>query len=318
MPVRFVRGELPFPVNSLRRAGRFRAPALHDALWWVLAAILASLAAAIVWAIVTPVSPLGNWQPVSVRVMAPQQRAALFAAFDPFGRAAPGAAPVPAGQSGTVTSLPLTLYATRSTPGGGGSAIIGGADGVQQVYRTGAEVMPGVTLASVAFDHVMLSRDGAQEALYLDQSREAPSAEGMVEDGGAPSEDGSGGAGIPVPGTPVPGEPAPSEPAPGNPEDGGGPSRPITLDAAREGIGFAPRAEGGRMTGLQVQAQGDGSAFRAAGFRPGDVITAVGGRPVNGPDDTAALAGALRPGNSVSVTVTRGGRQVPLSLTLAQ
>ena len=73
--------------------------------------------------------------------------------------------------------LALTLFATRATPGGGGTAIIAGGDGLQQVYRVGAEVQPGVTLAAVAFDHVELSRNGARELLYLDQSGPAPSAQ---------------------------------------------------------------------------------------------------------------------------------------------
>lgn len=293
--MRFVRGRLALPDNGLRRAGAtgLRVPALHDVLWWLLAGTIALLAAAILWAVVTPVSPLGPWQPSTVRVMGAQQRAALFAAMDPFSRAAPVAGNAASNGAATVTSLSLTLFATRGTPGGGGSAIIAGADGVQQVYRTGTEVMPGVQLAAVAFDHVVLARNGAQELLYLDQSREAPSAEGVVE------------------GNPV------AVPAPA-PAAGAGASGPLTLEAARSGIGFSPRNEGGRMTGLEVQSQGDGNAFRAAGFQPGDVITAIDGKPVDGADDTAALAGAMRPGSSVSVTVRRGGRQLPLAITLAQ
>ncbi|MFM2371049.1 MAG: hypothetical protein RIS85_771, partial [Pseudomonadota bacterium] len=69
--------------------------------------------------------------------------------------------------------------------------------------------------------------------------------------------------------------------------------------------------------GLEVLAAGDGATFRAAGFQPGDVITAVDGKPVNGPGDAAALAGALRPGASIAVTVKRGDRQLPLAITLA-
>ncbi|MPT22633.1 MAG: PDZ domain-containing protein [Starkeya sp.] len=52
-------------------------------------------------------------------------------------------------------------------------------------------------------------------------------------------------------------------------------------------------------------------------FQPGDVVTAVDGKPVTGAGDGAMLAGALRPGASVSVTVRRGDRQLPLAITLA-
>lgn len=264
-----------------------RGVSLHDVLWWAMAAIIATLLAGLAWSIVTPVSPLGAWQPASVHVMPAPARAALFAGLDPFNRTPATESSAPDGQ-GAVTSLSLMLFATRSTPGGTGSAIIAGADGQQQVYRVGTEVMPGVTLSAVAFDHVELTRNGAKELLYLDQSDAAPSADGVVAD------------------NPV------SSPALEEAED-----RALTVDNARRGIGFGPHAEGGRIAGLEVLPQGDGKAFRAAGFQPGDIVTSVNGKPVNGPGDASLVAGALRPGGSLSVVVKRGDQQLPLAITLA-
>lgn len=260
-------------------------PGLHDVLWWTLAAIIAWLAAAILWALVTPVSPLGDWRPRGVQVMPAPARAALFAAIDPFNRRA--AAQTAQAQDQAVTSLALTLYGTRATPGGAGSAIIAGADGIQQVYRVGDEVQPGVKLAGVAFDSVTLDHSGAKELLYIDQSKAAPDAQAVV-------------AANPVA--------PPDDAAPG----------PLTADSVRTGILFAPHAEGGRVAGLEVQSSGDGSAFRAAGFQSGDVVTAVDGKAVTGPTDVSALAGHLKPGASITVTVKRGDRQLPLAITLGQ
>ncbi|MBA4354809.1 MAG: hypothetical protein C0409_08965, partial [Novosphingobium sp.] len=260
-------------------------PPLHDVLWWALATLIALLGAALFWAVVTPVSPLGAWRPAGIREMAPSARAALFASVDPFNRTPPVATTA---QQGAVTSLALTLFATRSTPGGGGSAIIAGADGVQNVYRTGAEVQPGVTLAGVAFDHVELSRNGARELLYLDQSGPAPNAQGVV-------------AANPV------AVPQGAAAGPGG----------VSIDGLRRGVNFGPRAEGGKVVGLEVLSSGDGAVFRAAGFQPGDVITSVDGKPITGPGDAAMLSGALRPGASISVIVRRGDRQLPLAITLA-
>jgi general secretion pathway protein C len=265
-----------------------RAPSLHALLWWLLAALNALLAAALVWSLVTPVSPLGDWTPATVRVIPPAQRAALFASVDPFNRSL---APAAAGSGGgAVTSLALTLFATRASAGGQGSAIIAGADGVQQVYRTGSEVQPGVTLTAVAFDHVELTRNGAREMLYIDQSDAAPSADGIVAE------------------NPV------AAPAAGS---AAGPDAALTVDAVRRGIGFGPRGEGGRIVGLEVMPQGDGAAFRAAGFQPGDVVTTVAGRPISSPADAAQLAAQLRPGASIAVTVRRGNRNLPLAISLA-
>lgn len=258
-------------------------PALHDVLWWLLASALALLGAALLWALVTPVSPVGNWRPAGVREMSPTARAALFASVDPFNRTPP--ASTAAVSSGAVTSLALTLFGTRATPGGGGTAIIAGADGLQQVFRTGSEVQPGVTLSAVAFDHVELTHNGARELLYLDQSAPAPDAQGVV-------------AANPVV--------APAALSGG-----------ISVEALRRGVNFGPRAEGGRVVGLEVLSSGDGAVFRAAGFQAGDVITEVDGKPVTGAGDAATLAGVMRPGASIAVTVKRGDRQLPLAITLA-
>jgi general secretion pathway protein C len=67
-----------------------------------------------------------------------------------------------------------------------------------------------------------------------------------------------------------------------------------------------------------VSAGRDAAPFRAAGFQPGDVIIAVGGKAITGGADAAALAGKLQPGQSVAVTVNRNGTQLPLAITLSQ
>ena len=90
--------------------------------------------------------------------MPAEARGALFSSFDPFFRVT---APQAEG-SEVITSLTLTLYGIRSNEAsGGGSAIIGDADGVQQSLIVGQEIMPGVTLHAVAFDHVVISNNGA-------------------------------------------------------------------------------------------------------------------------------------------------------------
>jgi general secretion pathway protein C len=279
--LRFARERFVFAGN------RLPAPSLHDALWWALASAIALLAAILLWTVVTPVSPLGAWRPAEVRVMSPAARTALFAGFDPFNRANTVQA---ATGAEAVTALALTLYGVRvNAATGGGSAIIAGADGIQQVYRVGTEVLPGVVLAEVHFDHVGLTRGGARELLYIDQSKPAPAATTLTQ----------------TPAGPV-GQTAPSA------------SGALTVDAVRENISFVPRSENGKVTGLQVSAGVNAAPFRAAGFQPGDVITAIGGKPVSGGADAAALAARLQPGQSVAVTVNRNGQQLPLAITLSQ
>jgi general secretion pathway protein C len=278
---------LRFVREPLVVAGRRLAPpSLHDTLWWALAATIALLSAIWLWVLVTPVSPLGNWRPASVRVMSPTARAALFAGLDPFNRG--GTQTTVVAGPGTVTALALTLFGVRvNAATGGGAAIIAGSDGIQQVYRVGSEVMPGVVLSGVHFDYVELSRNGSKELLYLDQSKPAVNAATTL------ARSSAGPVGRTAPGS-------------------------LTVDAVRQGISFQPRVENGKVAGLVVSAGGDGSAFRAAGFQPGDVITTVAGKPVANEAAGAELMTQLRPGQSVAVTVRRNGQQLPLAISLPQ
>ena len=166
---------------------------------------------------------------------------------------------------------------------GGGSAIIAGEDGIQKSFAVGEEVAPGVTLDAVAFDHVILSRGGVKESLYLDQS--VP-AETVSPSGAAPQA------------------------APAAPASGG-----LNAQTLQKAIGFAPRNEGGRVTGLVLKAQDDGTMLKLAGFQAGDVVVAVNGRPVSSATDVIAQ---IRPGARINVEVERGGSKVPIALILEQ
>ena len=256
-------------------------PFAHLALL-VLACLLAVQLARLSWVIVTPVGPLGQWRAPGVNVVPVAARLALFSGFDPFFRNDP----VVAGTD-NVTSLNLTLFGVRSNASsGGGSAIIAGEDGVQNSFAVGEEVAAGVTLDSVAFDHVILSRGGVKESLYLDQS--VP-AETVTPAGGA---------------TPGAGSAVQS-----------GSDVALNAETLQKSIGFAPRNEGGRVTGLVLQPRDDGTVLRMAGFQAGDIVVAINGRPVS---SAADIASALRPGARLSVDVERGGTKVPIALNLEQ
>jgi general secretion pathway protein C len=122
--------------------------------------------ARLVWALVTPLGPVGEWKTAAALRPVQQPSSALLGSFDPFFRATAGAA-TPA----VVTSLNLQLFGVREDRASGrGSAIIGLADGQQRSFVIGEEIMPGVTLTGVGFDNVTVSRNGAPEQLFLDQS----------------------------------------------------------------------------------------------------------------------------------------------------
>jgi general secretion pathway protein C len=241
--------------------------------------LLAVQVTRIFWVIVTPVGPLAGWRAPSVNLVPPSARQALFSSFDPFYPINSAAA-----TTQNVTSLNLVLFGVRANESsGGGSAIIAGEDGIQKSFVVGEEVAPGVTLDAVAFDHVILSRGGVKESLYLDQS--AP-AETVTPSGAAPQA------------------------APAASETGG-----LNAQTLQKAIGFAPRNEGGRVTGLVLRAQDDGTMLKLAGFQAGDIVVAVNGRPVSSATDVIAQ---IRPGARISVEVERGGSKVPIALNLEQ
>jgi general secretion pathway protein C len=160
----------------LRRIPRYKVYTIAELL---LLAVLAVQCARLLWVIVTPVDPLGDWRPARPQAFGE----AIFRSFDPFFRT--GAA---TGGPIVVTTLDLKLFGIRSDQASGrGSAIIGTPDGRQASYAVGEEIQPGVTLAAVAFDNVTILRGGAKEQIFLDQSQPATSVAPALSSGSAPA-----------------------------------------------------------------------------------------------------------------------------------
>ncbi|MDB5712208.1 MAG: type secretory protein PulC [Sphingomonas bacterium] len=263
----------------LRRFPRTNIYSLAEIL---LLALLAVQCARLVWLVVTPTGPLGDWRPATPGFAG--SPSAMLRDFDPFFRLTGGD-----DKPGVVTSLQLTLFGTRVDEAmGGGSAIIAGPDNVQKSVAVGQEIMPGVKLKAVAFDHVTIDRGGASEELYLPQDSVDPTP--------PPA------AGPPPP----PGAPAPPTTVSG-----------VSLNQLRAEIGFIPRVDGGRVSGLVVRPQGSGAAFRQVGLHEGDVVTAIGGRAVSGRSDFDQLAQQYPHGGDLPITVERGNSTVPIVITIA-
>jgi general secretion pathway protein C len=210
-------------------------------------------------------------------IVVPASPVDTLTAFDPFFRLS-GAQAGPA----VVTSLQLKLFGIRIDDATGrGAAILAGPDGLQRSVSVGEEVAPGVRLTAVAFDHVTLDRGGASEDLFLDQSGQvAP-----VQPGGSAAGS-TGQAGVPI-------------------------------TDLRQEVGFIPRIDGGRVSGLVLRSQGTGAVFAQAGLRDGDVLTSIGGRPVSGPDDIDRVARDFASGGNLPISVERGGQTLPLAITIA-
>lgn len=271
---------VPFGDNIRNMGGRLAPIDWLSLVEKLLLGLLALQCARLVWVLLTPVGSFGPWEGRQAQFPSPAARQALFSSFDPFYRSGPQQA-----SGGVVTSLALTVYGIRLNEGSGlGSAIVAGPDGVQNSIAVGEEIMPGVMLKAVAFDHITIDRGGAEEQVFLDQSQPAPSP--------APGEGASAGSAPP----PVVGLDNP------------------TADDIRRDIGFTPRMQNGRVTGLILSARGP--AFQNAGFRPGDIVTQIDGQPVGSVSDLQALQGKIMPGARISLTVERGAAPATINLTL--
>ncbi|OYW21466.1 MULTISPECIES: type II secretion system protein N [unclassified Sphingomonas] len=260
---------------------------IYGALELALLALLAVQVARLIWSVVTPVGPLGNWRANSS--VSATASADVLRSFDPFFRLDATAPSAPT--AATVTPLSLTLFGIRLDGATSrGSAIIATPDGVQASFSVGAEIMPGVTLKSVSFDHVTLTRGGVDEDLFIDQSGGASASSAATMDSNGVLS------------------------APPSAATGG---QPVTLARLRAEIGFIPRVDSGKVTGLTVRPQGSGTIFRQVGLKEGDVVTQLGGRAISGAGDIDLLAGQFAKGGALSITVERGAEVLPLTITLA-
>lgn len=249
----------------------------------VLISVLAVQCARLVWAIATPVGPVGDWRSDAGVPALSAPDMALFETFDPFFRLEGNARVV-------VTDLDLRLFGIRQDQASGrGSAIIALPDGEQDSFSVGDEVMPGVTLEAVDFDFVTISRNGSSEQIFLDQSGSAS----------APS--------VPT----ASAQAAPTRPAPQRAAANPRPSREtITPSALASGTQISPRREGNRLTGIVLQPRGDNAdALRAAGFEPGDVIISINGERIQEMGQAVTFANNLGTGDGF-VQVERNGETV--------
>lgn len=187
------------------------------------------------------------------------------------------------------TDLPLELRGTLASDSEDNAlAII--ADGRQErVYGLGDTIRSGVTLHAVQREQVLLNRGGALESLKLPRPEE-------------------------VEGTPAPTRRArPSiRRAAGQPSM----SQVLTQNAAQFTQIISPRPYyvGGQQRGYRLYPGSDRQSFAKLGLRPGDIVTAINGTPLNNPSQGARIFSELGNAQSITVTLERGGQEQSLTL----
>ena len=207
---------------------------------------------------------------------------AVFQRFDAFFRTGGQSSLAEASAAG---SGQMRLYGLRSDGSGGGSAIIGLADGRQVSVGVGEEVEPGLILRGVGPDYVTLARGASLSRLIFSD----------VPVGVAPVPP-------PPPGpqtvTPPPPPPPPAVTPTAASVD---PAQLITQ------AGLRPRMRGLRLDGFTVSASGDAALLRAAGLQAGDVILAINGQSLDSLERIAALRGQLANSSGAELRYERDG-----------
>jgi len=286
-------------------------------LEWTALATCALLGALAVWLLARLIwilMPRGDVGDAAMHVGPADTAAAMsIAKWHLFGNT-----PVAAtGASGAMQSMILRGTLADRDPAAG-VAVIDAGDG-EQAYRAGEAISGGIKLQRVYPDHAVVLRDGVEETLTLTRDRNLQPTE-IVRQPAA------GGARAARSGTTN----APSSSAPANAAANGAsqtvhasPQLQQTIDRARQNpeelarrLQIVPVVDGGRMTGIRLSAGTDTSLMNQIGLRPGDVVTAVNGAPVDSLARGQQIIEGLRNASSARVTVLRDGRPTDITITL--
>jgi general secretion pathway protein C len=202
-----------------------------------------------------------------------------------------GEAPLAAsnGANAPQTNMPLVLTGVIAANNpNDGLAILGPSAAATKVYAVGDGIPGGARLHAVLSDHVLLDRDGRLEALALPH----------LIGGNAPP-----------------------------PSLSAAPVAPV-IDRMRELVSRDPgiigdimRPEpvfaGGKQRGFRVYPGRDAEAFLRLGLRPGDLVTAIDGAPLDDPSQGEQILSTLGNSSEAHITVLRNGQQQDLTLDLA-
>ncbi len=258
---------------------------------WVLVAALAAQAAYTVAGLAgaRDVTPQMNLPTPPAPRPPPKADVASISQAKLFGTAA---AARQSADNAPTTSMALVLTGTvAADTDGRGVAILGPNATSTRVYRVGDQVPGGAKLHAIYADRVLLDRGGAIEALALPRQLK------------------------------------PSAPAPARVASAPQPSAAVerVQQVIRDNpgiIGDIMRPQAvivqGQQRGIRVFPGPNREAFTRLGLRPGDIVTAINGSPLDAPSRSTEIFGTLSSAASARVSVMRNGRQEEVTLNLAQ
>jgi general secretion pathway protein C len=206
--------------------------------------------------------------------------------------------------------------------------------GKQSNYRVGEDIASGVRLQAVFADHIVILRNGTPEKIAL------------------PALTGSGSAGF-VTSTPDFAMQDPLPPImddalldemntpidiPPNLPDGMSPDQPMEMNEPQEsllesGVELSipsnpaqlteivtpePHEANGKFVGFRLMPGSNVGLFNQLGLQPGDIVTAINGTPLDSPAAGAQALSAAASSPQVNLSLTRGGQQLNLPISLGR
>lgn len=194
------------------------------------------------------------------------------------------------GAAAPTTHMPLVLTGTiAANRPDGGLAILGPNPAKVKVYAVGDTVPGGARLHAVYDDRVLLDHDGRLESLKL--LREPLGRQASLGRGSAPVERAVEHVRRLMT------------------------SNPGVLEHI---IRPQPVFAGGRLSGYRVYPGTNARAFSSLGLKPGDLVTAIDGTPLNDPSRSEEIFRTLGSSSEAHVTVVRDGHKQDLVLNLAR
>ncbi len=239
---------------------------------------------------VTPIAPRAS-PTTSARPQAPAVDAQSIAAAHLFGIATLDAnAQNPADAPASTSNLVLAGTIATQDPKRG-LAIIGG--GVPATVYSVGDAVGGASLYAVYLDRVVLDRNGSLETLQLPQ-------------------------------IPLTGQPAPQYAM----------SNPVTartLNNIRRMVQQNPGilnsvirpvasydSQAGKLRGFRIYPGTNRRAFATLGLKPGDLVTAINGTPLDDPQHGQQIFDTVESSSEAVVTVNRNGQTIQLTLNIAK
>jgi general secretion pathway protein C len=221
-------------------------------------------------------------------------------------------------QQAPETALQLQLRGTLNLDSSdGGIAIIADGSGDEAAYRVGDALPGGATLTAIYAGRVLLSRDGVDEGLSLLPPSPESSAGGRATPRLPPGMRNPGaGSTAGLPGSA------------GNPFVNPGISTGVpSLESLRAATGtdvaelarqvnVQPVMENGRFAGVRLTVGRDSDILDRTGLRSTDVITAVNGIPLDGPQRQPELLRMLQDSRQINLTIRRDGQVRTLTVGL--